>query len=516
MESNPTRMCELLVGLPDVAVLGVDDVAGEPIVVVVESLLDQGWCQVCGAKARVKDRTKVSHVDLPCFGRPTRLMWSKPRWWCPASECPATSWTIVDPRIAWPRAALTDRAARWVTVQVGRHGRSVAEVAAELGCDWHTVNDAVVAYGTTLLAADTDRVGAVDALGLDETLFFREGPRHHKKWCTSIVDAGGPVHPAGFGCVQLEERLAARARDRLHERTLRARRASAGGPSPGRLVAVTTTVLDDADLLVERRVPAATAGRARAEVLRDRGHQLRARHRRIDGRGSKHAFACFELASCGRRAAGVASSQVTSGVSAPRGEICAWVVTSRDPLNAATRSAYGYGSNNPLNRADPSGLWDFCMSGVDEEASRREGHQVCNGFAQVVDNFVPDDLSGPGEIYRQGVNKASFVDPTAALITTGANCYDVGNGVTECDGVSTPLNKTFTMGDYMLNPKTTPLTPDEVIHEKIHANQWGFWGGWGFLVAYGCDWVIHRGNLDCSWFENAADGPKGHYDDSHC
>jgi len=185
-------MCELLVGLPDVVVLGVDDVAGEPIVVVVESVLDQGWCRECGSKARVKDRSRVTHVDLPCFGRPTRLVWSKPRWWCPAAGCPARSWTITDPRIAWPRAALTDRAARWVTVQVGRHGRSVSEVAGELGCDWHTVNDAVITYGTALLDADTDRVGAVDALGLDETLFFREGPRHHKKWCTSIVDAGGP------------------------------------------------------------------------------------------------------------------------------------------------------------------------------------------------------------------------------------------------------------------------------------------------------------------------------------
>lgn len=32
------------------------------------------------------------------------------------------------------------------------------------------------------------------------------------------------------------------------------------------------------------------------------------------------------------------------------------VVTSRDPLNAATRSAYGYVYDNPLNASDPSGL----------------------------------------------------------------------------------------------------------------------------------------------------------------
>ena len=33
------------------------------------------------------------------------------------------------------------------------------EVANELGCDWHTVNDTVVAYGEALLEADTERIG---------------------------------------------------------------------------------------------------------------------------------------------------------------------------------------------------------------------------------------------------------------------------------------------------------------------------------------------------------------------
>ena len=31
METNPTRVCELIVGLPAVRVLGVDEVAGEPL-----------------------------------------------------------------------------------------------------------------------------------------------------------------------------------------------------------------------------------------------------------------------------------------------------------------------------------------------------------------------------------------------------------------------------------------------------------------------------------------------------
>jgi transposase len=65
-----------------------------------------------------------------------------------------------------------------------------------LGCDWHTVNDAVVAYGEALLEADTNRVGTVEALGLDETLFVRLGRFRTQQWCSSIVDVGGPGHPA--------------------------------------------------------------------------------------------------------------------------------------------------------------------------------------------------------------------------------------------------------------------------------------------------------------------------------
>jgi transposase len=68
--------------------------------------------------------------------------------------------------------------------------RSVAEVAKELGCDWHTVNDALLAYGSALLDDDSTRFGLVTALGLDEVLFVREGPYRRQHFSTSIVDVG--------------------------------------------------------------------------------------------------------------------------------------------------------------------------------------------------------------------------------------------------------------------------------------------------------------------------------------
>ncbi len=187
METNPIRVCELLVGLPDVNVLGVDDLVDEPLRVHVESRVERPGCVECASAAVVKERPAVELVDLPVFGRPARLVWRKHRWECPIRSCRVRTWTGEDPRIAAPRLSMTDRAGRWVTAQVGRLGRTVAELARELGCDWHTVNDAVMAYGTALVD-DEDRIGDVTALGLDETLFNRRGRWRTQAWCTSIVN----------------------------------------------------------------------------------------------------------------------------------------------------------------------------------------------------------------------------------------------------------------------------------------------------------------------------------------
>ncbi len=188
MEVDPTRICELLVGLPDVNVLGVIDAAGMPVRVVVETRGPRPVCTRCAGAALIKDRPEVELVDLAAFGRPARLVWRKHRWECANDSCVVRSWTGEDVRIAATRGAMTDRAGRWVTRQVGEHGRTVNELAGELECAWHTVNDAVIAYGTALVDDDPDRIGEPSALGLDETLFVRVGPRHRQAWSTSIVD----------------------------------------------------------------------------------------------------------------------------------------------------------------------------------------------------------------------------------------------------------------------------------------------------------------------------------------
>jgi transposase len=182
VETNATRMCALLVGVPDVTVLGVDDQPAGPIRVHVEQCIDPPRRAGCRG-GRAGEGPPRELVDVLASGaRPESHRWS-----CPEPTCPVGSWTAQDSAIAPARLAITDRADRWATAQVGRHGRTVIEAAGELGCDWHTVYDAVMAYATPLVE-DPDRVGAVSAVRLDEVRFARKGPWRTQAWSTSIAD----------------------------------------------------------------------------------------------------------------------------------------------------------------------------------------------------------------------------------------------------------------------------------------------------------------------------------------
>ncbi len=189
MEVDPTRVCELLVGLGDVEVLGVDDDVGLPLGVHIRRRAPRPDCESCGGLLWSNGEREVELVDLPAFGRAVVLVWHKRRWRCPASGCSAGAVTEQDPAIAPPRERLTTRAGRWVTRQAGR-GRPFNEVASELGCSWHPVNGSVQRWGEALLEADVERIGDTEALGLDEHLMWRRGKFRTKAWGTGIVDVG--------------------------------------------------------------------------------------------------------------------------------------------------------------------------------------------------------------------------------------------------------------------------------------------------------------------------------------
>ena len=153
----------------------------------IEQVAEDVRCPGCGGRAQVKERPVVRYVDLPVYGAPMRLAWKKHRMRCVDRACARRTWMRTDHRIAAKNCLLTTRAAKWATVQVGT-GRTVSEVAAELDCDWHTVNDAVTTYGEALLAADRKRLNRTTAIGLDETSFVRLGAKGHTDYATTVAD----------------------------------------------------------------------------------------------------------------------------------------------------------------------------------------------------------------------------------------------------------------------------------------------------------------------------------------
>ena len=65
MEANPIRVCELMVGLVDVDVLGVEDFGADvPLRLHIEDQGPRPTCEGCGFAAEFKVRPQVVLVDL--------------------------------------------------------------------------------------------------------------------------------------------------------------------------------------------------------------------------------------------------------------------------------------------------------------------------------------------------------------------------------------------------------------------------------------------------------------------
>jgi transposase len=183
---NPTEILGALVGLKEVRVLAYER-RGPEVTLVIEQTPGEVVCSSCGVRAHVKERPVVTYVDLPVYGSAMTLSWKKHRYCCVNPACSVGSWVLDDHRIAAKNCLLTTRAAKWATRQVGE-GRTVSEVAVELDCDWHTVNDAVLTYGHALLEADRKRLNITTAIGLDETSFVKPHDQAHSNYATTVAD----------------------------------------------------------------------------------------------------------------------------------------------------------------------------------------------------------------------------------------------------------------------------------------------------------------------------------------
>ena len=102
------------------------------LIIHIETKITMVGCPTCGVRAQAKDRMRVDIRDLPCFGRPARLVWMKRRWQCQDCDCEEKTWTETTDHVP-SRGLLTTRCGIEATRQVGELARPVASVAKKLG-----------------------------------------------------------------------------------------------------------------------------------------------------------------------------------------------------------------------------------------------------------------------------------------------------------------------------------------------------------------------------------------------
>ena len=183
--SDGTGLAEVLLGLPGFRVLEVSETVTE-LVITIETTADCVGCDGCGIRAQSQDRVRVAIRDLPCFGRPARLVWVKRRWRCREPLCERRTWTETSEHLD-AQVVLTRRAGTEACRQVGELARPVSQVADEFGVCWWTVMNAVIEHGTPLVD-DPQRIGAVRQLGIDETSFLAANRSHATVYATGLVD----------------------------------------------------------------------------------------------------------------------------------------------------------------------------------------------------------------------------------------------------------------------------------------------------------------------------------------
>lgn len=174
-----------LLGMPGF-VVGAHEEIDDELWLSVETTGAMSGCWSCGTRAVGHGRRRVAVRDLPIGGRPVVLVWAKRIWRCPEPDCEVGTWSERSEAVA-PRLELTERARAEICRRVGEDEDSVAAVARAFGVGWHTAMTAVRDHGTPLVE-DPNRVGGVEALGVDETKFLAGTPTRRTEYVTGFVD----------------------------------------------------------------------------------------------------------------------------------------------------------------------------------------------------------------------------------------------------------------------------------------------------------------------------------------
>ena len=157
----------LLLDLDGVVVESVQRLAdGTRLVVVLTAPEWVGICPDCGERStRSKGWVVTGPRDVQVGPDRPVLRWRKRKWLCPSPVCDRKVFTEAVPGVP-ARARVTPRAKASMATEVLDKDRSVAAIAGDYRCGWHTVRDHVIAVADAALEAEP---APVVVLGIDET-----------------------------------------------------------------------------------------------------------------------------------------------------------------------------------------------------------------------------------------------------------------------------------------------------------------------------------------------------------
>ncbi|SBN53328.1 ISL3 family transposase [Propionibacterium freudenreichii] len=148
------------------------------------------WCRRCGCQGAPRDTVIRRLAHTPWGHRPTILQVRVRRYRC--TGC-GHVWRQDTSAAAEPRATLSRGGLAWGLEALVLDHLPVSRIAASLGVDWTTANDAVLAEGRRLLIDDRHRFDGVEIIGVDEHVWrhTKRGDRGGFNWSSQHLDVEG-------------------------------------------------------------------------------------------------------------------------------------------------------------------------------------------------------------------------------------------------------------------------------------------------------------------------------------
>ncbi|MHB8264037.1 MAG: hypothetical protein ACYDGY_09905 [Acidimicrobiales bacterium] len=83
---DPFCMCEVMLGIPGVRVLAIEETPNG-LSVEIETSTTEAWCSICHGLAEAEDEVAVDLGEHFAMGQPVQLIWRQRQWRCTTPGC---------------------------------------------------------------------------------------------------------------------------------------------------------------------------------------------------------------------------------------------------------------------------------------------------------------------------------------------------------------------------------------------------------------------------------------------